>query len=537
MKQSSRILLNTIATYLRSVLSLFLGLFSVRWVLSALGKSDFGLFGVVGSIIVCVQLLNIVMSNAVARYYAYAIGEARCLPTGKGNDLLSEWFNSALTIHCILPTVLVVIGYPIGIWAIENWLVIPEGRIYACIWVFRMSIAAAFFNMVSVPYIAMYKASQLIVELTVWDVLRSLITFTGAFALLYVGGDKLIFYAAIMSIAPTVVVLIQICRARNRFVFCRVCAQRLFDLGKIRRVAAFGLCDLFSSLGVVARDHGAAFIINKMFGSVVNSAYSIANQLSRQANALANSMHGALMPAVTSHEGEGRHDEAIALSHRSCKLCTLLVLLFAVPLFIEVDEVLRLWLVDPPEYAADLCRCVLASIVCTKIGLGYHMAILAVGKVGLYQFTLGMVSYFTVFLMYIFAKCFGVIGIGYAIIANSAALSLVRILFAHRIVGIGLWYWIGRIATPIAVVAALSLAVGGVMEHAFPQSFIRICLTTVMTVSVLLSFSALLVFDGEERRFVLNMIVGCKNRLSGGNGMCSTNGGVANFLQGGREAI
>ena len=481
--------------------------------MSALGKSDFGLFGVVGSIIVCVQLLNIVMSNAVARYYAYAIGEARCLSAEKGTKLLSEWFNSALTIHFVLPTVLVAIGYPIGIWAIENWLVIPEGRIYACIWVFRMSLAAAFFNMVSVPYIAMYKASQLIVELTVWDILRSLITFTGAFALLYVGYDKLIFYATIMSIAPTIVVLIQICRARNRFLFCRVCMHRLFDLRKIRQVAAFGVCDLFSSLGVVVRDHGAALIINKMFGSVINSAYNIANQLSSQANALANSMHGALMPAVTSHEGEGRHDEAIALSHRSCKLCALLVLIFAIPLFIEADEVLRLWLVDPPEYAADLCRCVLASIVCAKIGLGYHMAILAVGKVGLYQFTLGMVSYFTVFLMYIFAKLFGVIGIGYAIIANSMALSIIRVLFAHYIVGIGLCYWVFRIVIPISIAMVLSFVVGGIVVHIFPQSFTRICLTTVAAIFILMTSSAFIVFDRGERRFVLNIIMGSKNGL------------------------
>ena len=516
MKPSTRILLNTIATYLRSVLSLFLGLFSVRWVIAALGKSDFGLFGVVGSIIVCVQLLNIVMSNAVARYYAYAIGEAGCLPKEKGNVLLSEWFNSALAIHCVVPVALVVIGYPIGIWAIENWLVIPDGRINACVWVFRMSLAAAFLNMVSVPYIAMYKASQLIVELTVWDILRSVITFSGAFALLYVGGDKLIFYAAIMSIAPTVVILIQINRARHRFAFCRVCARRLFDLERIRQMVMFGACDLFSSLGCVARDHGAALIINKLFGSEINSAYNVANQLSSQANSLASSMHGALMPAVTSHEGGGQHGEAISLSHRSCKFCTLLVLIFAVPLFIEADEVLRLWLVDPPEYAADLCRCVLVSAVCAKIGLGYHMAILAIGKVGVYQFTLGMVSYITVFLMYFFAKIFGVIGIGYAIIANSAALSLVRVLFAHRIVGIGFWYWIVRIVIPIAVVAAFSLSSGSFIAHAFTPSFIRICLTTATTISVLVSFSAFLVFDRRERLFALNEAARLKNKLVAG---------------------
>lgn len=505
MKASTRILLNTVATYSRSLLSLLLGLFSVRWVISALGKSDFGLFGVVGSIIVCVQLLNIVMSNAVARYYAYAIGVARSLPEERGRDLLLGWFNSALTIHCILPTALVAVGYPIGIWVIENWLVIPEGRIYACVWVFRMSLISVFFNMVAVPYIAMYKASQLIAELTVWDILRSLITFLGAFALLYVGGDKLIFYAAIMSISPTIVILIQIYRARKRFVFCRICMRRLFDMEKIRQVAVFGICDLFSSLGCVVRDNGAAFIINKMFGPVVNSAYAVANQLSAQASALAGSLHGALMPAVTSREGEGRHNDAISLSHRSCKICTLLVLLFAVPLFIEADAVLCFWLVDPPEYAADLCRCVLVSIVCAKIGLGYHMSILAIGQVGRYQFVMGLVSYMTVCVMYVFARLFGVLGMGYAIILNQIVLSLVRVFFARHIVGITISHWANRIVLPMIIVAMISLGSGLIVSYVMPQSLFRICVTTAITLSVLLLLSNWVVFDSKERQFMLNI--------------------------------
>ena len=141
------------------------------------------------------------------------------------------------------------------------------------------------------------------------------------------------------------------------------------------------------------------------------------------------------------------------------------------------------------------------------------MAILAVGKVGLYQFTLGVASYFTVLLMYIFAKFFGVIGIGYAIIVNAMTLSLIRVHFAHYIVGVGLCYWVFKIVIPISIVIVLSFVFGGIIVHIFPQSFTRICLTTVVVIFILMISSAFIVFDGGERHFVLNIIMRPKNRL------------------------
>lgn len=506
MTGTNRILLNTFATYARSVLSLLMGMFSVRWVLAALGKSDYGLFGVVGGIVVCIQLLNVVMSNAVARFYAFAIGETVDMGRKQGEELLMSWFNAAFSIHAFLPVLLVIIGYPIGVWAIENWLVIPSARIQACLWVFRLSILSAFFNMVSVPYIAMYKAKQLIAELTVWEMLRSVITFTGAYMLLYVETDRLIVYAAIMALAPSVVLLIQVCRARKVFGFCRVRIGCLFDREKIQRVIVFGACDLFSSLGVVVRDNGAAFVVNKVFGPLVNSAYSVANGLSSQANILASAMHGALMPAVTSFEGAGERQKAIRLSHQSCKFCTLLVLLFAIPLYMEADMVLRLWLGNPPEFAATLCRCALVSMACAKVGLGYHMSILALGKVGRYQFTLGFISYLTVPVMYFLAKAFGVVGVGYALVANSIAQSLTRVIFARSLVGVRFGYWAARILLPVLLSMALSIFAGYAPYCYMEASFARIVVTTLVVVSSLSLASWFVVLDGEERSFFLSRL-------------------------------
>ena len=60
MTQNRRILLNIVATYGRSLYALVCGLFISRWVLAALGKTDFGVCGVVGGMTVIVMLGYIV---------------------------------------------------------------------------------------------------------------------------------------------------------------------------------------------------------------------------------------------------------------------------------------------------------------------------------------------------------------------------------------------------------------------------------------------------------------------------------------------
>ena len=502
MTANRRIILNTLATYGRSLLSLFLGLFSARWVLLALGETDLGIFGVVGSIILCIQLLNIVMSTAVARFFAFTIGEAKNMDPVSARKLLMDWFNAAMLVHLTLPIVLSVIGYPIGVWLINNWLVVPEGRIDACIWVFRFSLISAFVGMVSVPYIAMYRARQLIAELTVWEVIRTIVVFGGAFSLLYFGGDKLIVYAAIMSFAPVVVLCIQVYRAYVQFDCCRVRFSRLFCCDKIRRIVAFGCCDLFSSLGCIVRDQGAAFVLNKVFGPAVNSAYGIANQLSAQTNTLAGAMNGALLPAITTCEGEGSSEKAVTLAHRSCKYCTLMVLIFAVPLAIEADEVLRLWLVSPPKYTVELCRCALLTAICFKLGWGYHMAILAKGKVAFYQMTIGTISIATLLVMLILTKYLGVLGVGYALVINAFLLSVIRVLYGKVLVGVGVVYWLSRVLFPVSAVILITLIVGIIPYFLFDPSFARIIVTTAVSFLGIGVSSWVLLLDAQEKHYI-----------------------------------
>ena len=80
----------------------------------ALGKTDFGLYGVVGGMPVVITFLNMLLSTATSRFYAYAEGRAQKsvaegLPE-EGLEGCRKWFSTAALLHTLVPVVMVVIG-------------------------------------------------------------------------------------------------------------------------------------------------------------------------------------------------------------------------------------------------------------------------------------------------------------------------------------------------------------------------------------------------------------------------------------------
>lgn len=501
MNENKRIIYNTMATYGRSVFALVLGLFSSRWVLAALGRDDFGLFGVVGSIIVFVGLLNGIMSSAVARYYAFAIGQARSNHDG-GHDNIVRWFNSALLIHTALPIMLVGIGYPIGRYAIKNWLAIQPDRLESCLAVFSFALFSAFINMVSVPYIAMYRAKQLIAELSFWGMLSTVLTFVFAFMLRYWAGDRLIAYAAYMTLVPTIISIIQVLRAMTQFDVCIVKLRYLFEVGRIKQLFNFAFGEFFGWVGSSIRDNGIPMLINVNFGSGVNAAYSIANQVSGQTVSLSSAMIGALVPAVTSAEGEGDHDRAIRLSFRSIKFGVMLILVFCIPLVLEIDTVLRLWLVNPPEYTAEFCQCVLIALVAHKLGWGHHLSLLAKGKIVCYQITVGAIGASGLLLAWIAIKMgFGVVGIGVSLVVNYSLMTLARVVFARKLCSMSLVVWLRDVVFPILLTMGLALLAGFVVVYLLPPTAFRVIVTTLISNLLLALGGWALALDRYEREY------------------------------------
>jgi O-antigen/teichoic acid export membrane protein len=505
---NKRIALNTVVTYTRSVIAAGLALFSSRWVLNSLGKTDYGLFSIVGCIVVFITFLNGVMSESTSRYFAFTLGQ------GDSSDV-KRWFNAALSIHVCLAIALILIGWPVGEYVIYHFLTIPENRVTTCLWVFRISLVSAFLNMLSVPFMAMFTAKQQFSELAVWSLCGCTLTFTLAWSLRFVSIDRLLFYGIGMAMIIFFVNTALIIRAVQVFTECSFDSRLWFDRKRLGNIFTYGIWNLIGSAGALFRDQGSAILLNIFFGPSVNAAYGIATQVSYQTNQLSVAMIGAFSPEVTESEGGGNRTRMLLLSLRASKIGTILVLLFAIPLISEMDYVLKLWLVEPPLFTALFCQLILGAFVIDRLSTGYLLAVQAHGKIAAFQATLGTCLLLTLPLAWLlFSVGFAPTSIGIAIIATSIVTSIGRVLWVKALFGVPVQRWLISVVWPCAVVAIAASIAAISFKLKMQPSFLRVVLSTTASFLVFIFTTWFFAIDFKEREFVLNILQRVRSKIA-----------------------
>ena len=509
MSPNRRILLNIVATYGRSLYALICGLFISRWVLQALGKTDFGLYGVVGGMTVFIAFLNNLLSMATSRFYAYAEGQAqKSAAEGDAESGMEEcrkWFSTAVLIHTIVPMILVVIGYPLGAYAVENWLTIPADRLDACRWVFLFASISCFAAMVNVPFQAMYTAKQYIAELTIYGVVATTANIFFIYFMVNHPGDWLAKYALWMCLVSVVPQAIICLRAIKVFPECRFRLSYAWDIKRMMELSSFAFWQAFGALGGILRGQGIQILVNKYFGPAYNASMSIANQVSAQSQTLSGAMLGAFAPAVTTAYGAGKSDSMLNLSYRTSKFGMLLALFFALPLALELREVLKLWLVNPPPYTSELCWCILLMAIIDKSTAGQMLAVSATGKIAAYLAFSGGSLILSLPLAWIFvANGFSFFFIGIAMVITMLLCSIGRVWFARNIVGMSARKWLLEGVLPVSFVVVITVAVSLIPKFFLHPSFARVCLTSLLSASIYIPLVFFSVLSAEERIFILS---------------------------------
>lgn len=508
MTETRRVFLNIIATYGRSVYGLLLGLFCGRWTLMALGEVDYGLNGLVGGLTVFIAFFNGVLAGANARFYALSIGAVKVAEDKAGAlEECRRWFNTALSVHAIIPLALILIGYPCGVWAIENFLTIPADRIQSCIWVFRFVCISCFVSMVNVPFSAMYGAKQYIAELTIYSFVTSTLNVVFLHYMVTHPGVWLARFAAwscALSVVPQIIICI---RAWIIFPECKVCLDYMWNWGRIKKLGWFSGWQMLGMSCGLLRTQGMTIVINKFFGAAMNAAQAIGNTVQGQCNTLAGSMQGAFVPIITQACGAGNYSLMNKFVLRTCKFNVVLSAIFMIPLALELPEVMRLWLKNPPAFATGLCYCAMLFYLADCCTVAYSVAINAVGKIEKYQLVVNSVSVMTLPLA---------IGIGFWVrnvylvifvqILIASLVSMSRLLFARSLCGSSVRIWFTELFLPISVLFFVSGCFGMIPHFFMEESFGRVCTTIAFCEVIILPLMWFVILNDEERGFVRDRI-------------------------------
>ena len=509
MSPNRRIILNILATYGRTVIGVLCGIFSTRWVLMALGKEDFGLFGLVGSLVIFLSFFNIQFAGALSRFYAYAIGQAKVASNLElALEECRKWFSVGVAIHTIVPFVLIVIGYPIGAWAIHSGTVgVPEYRIDACIWLWRFVCISSLISMVNVPFSAMYTAKQHIAELTIYSLAQTIVRTMFIYFMTLRQGDWLVLYGLVTCLILIVPQMLICFRARIVFPECRFRLAYVLLWGYARKLTAYAGWQTFGGLGYLARHQFLTVVVNRFFGPKITASFSIGGTASGEAAALTGAMNTAFAPAITTACGEGDWDRMRKMAYRACKFGTLLTLIFAIPLGLEISEVLQLWLRDVPQWTDGICVIMLVVVVVEKLSIGHGICINASGHVARFQIWRGIACLtaipFALGAALIFRHVYAV---AFALLATTCIACLSDVWVARTQIGLSTRYWFSAILIPLGVITLITCGIGIVSRLFLAQSFWRLIVTTAVVVASIVPLSWFILLDLEEKCY-------CKRKL------------------------
>ena len=486
-----RIVLNTLITYLRSLIAALAGIFTTRWVLNSLGAEDYGLYGLVGSILIFITFLNNVLAGSVSRFFAFEIGK-------KQEGELLKWFNAAVRVHLVLPIALMIFGLIVGTIAIRYWFNINANDInIACI-VFYISLISACVSMILAPYKGMLLANQDISQQSLIEIGQTIVHIILMYILMYIPKHQLIIYASFMAIETIVFQLLIAWRARTLYLDARIKSYTFNELKEyIKNVLMFSVWKSLLGFGNMIFTQGQSVILNLFFGTKLNASYSLATNVSSQSNTLSNSLMMAIAPEIISRKGAGCHQAMLSLSLKTCKYSTFLVALLAVPLYLDIDNILDLWLETPPPYTSVLCQYILISILIDKLTIGVDSVINACGDIKRYQIYTGLAYIMgvggTLLLLYLFRNP---TMLGISILLTYLLIGSIRVYFGRRLAGLNIREWTTTVLFPmLLIISGVMLLTILLINFITVSSFLRFVLVGASTSILFLIFGWYFVFD------------------------------------------
>lgn len=377
---NKRIAKNTVFLYARMLIMLVISLYMSRVVLKALGVDDYGIYTVVGGVVSMFTLLSGSLSAAISRYITYELGRG---DVGRQKVV----FSTSVNIQLILIFVLFLVFETVGVWFLNNKMVIPDGRIGAANWVLQFSVLTFAFNLLAVPYNASIISHEKMDVFAYISLFEAFSKLSVAFLILKNPFDRLVYYGLLLLIISIVIRFIYVSYCKRKFAEC----QYKFAIDKTlsKEMLGFAGWNFFGAGSTQLMNQGVDILSNVYFGVVVNAARGVANQVNGAVFSFVNSFTTAVNPQITKSYAAGDYAYMKNLVYKSAKYSYFLLLFFAIPLILETNEILRIWLFEIPDHSVNFVRLILCISLVYVLSNSMITAMLATGDIKKYQLIVG----------------------------------------------------------------------------------------------------------------------------------------------------
>ena len=496
---NKRIAKNTMLLYVRMLLLMLVSLYTSRVILEALGVEDYGIYNVVGGVVGMLGFFTSSLTNASQRYLNLGIGCG-------DEELTIKYFKQCGTILFCFSLITILLGETIGLWFVMNKLVIPSERMIAAFWVYQFSLLSVICSINQVNFLGAIVAHEKMGVYAYFGLFEAFSRLFVAYVIVKSSFDHLILYAGLTALVSVLVLSFHILYCKVKFRVCKI--GLCWDKSLVKEMTKFISANLFGCFAWSAGVQGSNIVMNMFFGPVVNAAKGISMQVSSVVSRFTDSIMTAVKPQIIKSYASGNVSYMLALMMKSSKLSFFISALVAVPIIMEADYILELWLKNVPEYAVAFSRIVVVESLSNVFIIPLWLVANATGDIKRNQIYGRMFTLAALPLSYIALRIFPNPVIAVIICALMQYLYWFYCIYdIKKQVQLDLRVYTKTVILP-SIVLFLMLIISGVVAHCIwsPGSFSHTLINISIMAFVGVMVSLILMTDGE-RMLVKSFII------------------------------
>lgn len=502
---NKRVAKNTLVLYFRMLFMMLIGLYTSRINLQSLGVEDFGIYSVVGGIVVMFSIINGSITASISRFLTFEIGTGNM-------EKLKKVFSTSVTIQIGISLLILLLAETIGLWFLNHKMVIPESRMYAANWVYQFSIMTFILNLISMPYnacIVAHEKMSAFAWITIYDAITKLLV---AWLTFIAPIDKLIFFSG----------LIVVIAFTQRIIYNHYCIRHFeechyhlsFDKNLFKDMFGFAGWNFIGASSAVLKDTGGNIVINLFCGPTVNAARAIANRINSAVLGFAGSFITAINPQITKAYASGEHEKMMEIVYKGAKFSFFLLLLLGLPVIMESKYIIHLWLGQVPEHTVLFVQLTILYAMSESFSNPLITAMLATGKIRNYQIIVGGLQMLNLPISYICLRlgCIPETVVIVAIILSQCCFAA-RIYMLRSMIHLNATDYIKEVYLRILFTLIIAFILPTIVKYYMDNSLLSFF--TILSVSFISACISILYIgcNNKERNFIFSNILKLKNKI------------------------
>lgn len=392
---NKRLAKNTLLLYLRMILIIIVGLYTSRVVLQTLGVDDYGIYNVVGGIVAMLAFLNSAMTAASQRFISFELGTCNL-------NKLKQVFCTSVTIHLAIAGIIFILAETVGLWFLNTHMNIATDRMTAANWVYQCSILTFILTVISVPYNACIVAHERMKAFAYISIVEAGLKLAIVYLLLVLSADKLIAYAILIFSVSLIIRIIYGIYCKRNFEECTY--KFSFNKKLFNEMFAFAGWSIIGNIGFSLKDQGSNIVLNIFCGTAINAARGVALQVNGIISNFSNNFIMALNPQITKQYAAGNVQQSIQLVYAGCRYSFYLLSIISIPVMVNLDYLLSLWLGTVPPYTAEFLFLALIAALINSMATPLVTAMQATGRIRNFQIIICIIMMSELPLTYIILK-------------------------------------------------------------------------------------------------------------------------------------